>query len=93
MLIDTLRDFIKNNKYTLKIARGILLLLIYELVGYVFFYLYKQYKIYKSESLAIKNNKKYLYLDNLNKLKTLSSYNNDSCVILFDDILIRIKSF
>jgi hypothetical protein len=91
MTLDTLHVFIKKNDYTLKIARGILLLLIYELVGFVFYYLYKQYKLYKAKKLALDKNKKLIILDELTKVKLLSQYENNSCVVIIDSLLEKVN--
>ena len=91
MTLDTLHGFIKKNDYTLKIARGLLLLLIYELVGFVFYYLYKQYKLYKAEKLALDKNKKLIILDELTKVKLLSQYENNSCVVIIDCLLEKVN--
>ena len=65
-------------------AKALLLLLIYELIGYTFFILFKRYKLYKVNLLAKKLNKNLLIIDELFNLSSLKNYNNDSHVVIFD---------
>jgi len=74
-------------KYMIQLSRGLILLLIYEVIGLLVNYLYRSYKINKVTKLAQDNNKKLLILDDLDDLQQLVNLNDNSHVILFDNIL------
>jgi hypothetical protein len=75
------------HKYLLQFSRGLLLLLIYEVIGLIINYFYRSFKLDKARDLSIKTNKKLLILNNINDVNLLSNFDNNSHVVVFDNIL------
>jgi len=71
------------NKISYNLTRSILLLVLYEMIGFILFYLYKKYKYQKIKELSNKLNKPLIIIKCMKdyiKLKELQ--NNSSCILV-----------